>query len=335
MREYTHMRTRRRQLTRRSWAAMVLLTLMSAATAGAAEMTAEPVVLHLHEEVYVHGPDVLLGDIADIVSGGVPKLEEVPITRAASAGNAKRVDAGMVKSRLLHAGFNGEELEIRGARSARAVTLHLEVSREMLVADLRRFIMDNMPWDSSEAVVDIDAPLQDIVVPDGDLDIRWSASPTYNYVGNGSFRGEVRVDGEVQRTVAVRANVLSYAPVVVAAASIPRGQIIRERDLTLEPQPRTERRSGMFEDPAEVVGQVARSTIHPGQVLGQRQVQPRRLVQRNRMVNVETRIGGLVVRTTARAMEHGHEGDLVTCRNPDSKEEFTGVVRADGTVVVE
>ncbi len=295
----------------------------------------EPIVLHLHEEAYVRGPDVLLGDVADIVAGGVPHLEDVPITRAASAGSAKRVDAGLVKTRLLTAGLSDAEFEIRGARSARVTTLHLDVTRDMLTADLREFIRDNMPWDSDEAVVTIDSPVQDIVVPDGDVEIHWSTSPTYGYVGNGSFRGEVLVDGETQRTVVVRANVESYAPVVVAAASISRGQTIRERDLALEPQPRTGRRNGTFEDFSEIVGQVARSTIHQGQVIGERQVQPRRLVQRNRMVNVETRMGGLVVRSTARAMEHGHEGDLITCRNPESKEEFTGVVQADGTVLVE
>jgi len=69
--------------------------------------------------------------------------------------------------------------------------------------------------------------------------------------------------------------------------------------------------------------------------LSPRQIVPPQLVKRNQMVTVETRAGGLLIRSQARAMGNAGVGDVLTCQNPDSKQDFAGTVRKDGIVVVE
>jgi len=150
-----------------------------------------------------------------------------------------------------------------------------------------------------------------------------------------AFRGTLRVDGEVKRTILCKAGIEAFVPVLVAATDIPRGRMIRESDIEIQRRALSTMRYGALTDLDEAVGQLARGTIFPGTVLTNRSVVPRRLVKRYQAVLVETRAGNLLVRGQARAMEDGSAGDLIRLTNPESKAELFGVVREDGIVVVQ
>lgn len=321
------------------WSALILAVLSTAWPAPAMEAPQETtpllIVLELREEAYVRGPEVRLGDVARVREGDIPRIEELELTSAPRPGSSSRVDAGLVASRLRQVGFEPGEFHVEGARYARVTTLHLDVDRRVLAEDLRTFILAEMPWDPAHTTVDVDEPHQDYTVPEGQVEIAWQANPQYRYIGRGVFRGEIRVDGETVHTVTFRANVEHYAPVVIATGDISRGSLVSEGDLDVERYPRSSLRSGVFEDPGELVGKVARTSIHAGQVIGSRQVEARQVVRRNQLVTVETRVGALVVRSQARAQEHGRAGDAIILVNPDSREEFIGRVQADGAIVVE
>jgi len=121
----------------------------------------------------------------------------------------------------------------------------------------------------------------------------------------------------------------------VAAADIPRGTLIKSNHLTTEKRANSELRGLPCRDEAEVVGKVARSTIFPGQVVEQRKLMARKVIERNQIVIALFSSGGLSVQIQGRATTDGCEGDLITCENEGSKEEFVGVVQADGTVLVQ
>jgi flagella basal body P-ring formation protein FlgA len=292
-------------------------------------------VVNLREEVYVKGPKVFLGDIAEVQGEAAEEMEELEILPAASPGSVKRIHSSMLRSRLVSSGYEAEEFEIKGAESVNATTLCIELSREMLVDDLRRFVVSEMPWGAENATVDIDAPREGMTLPEGDLTLEWSATPLYRYLGRGTIRGEAVVDGEVRDVVYCKVDVQAYGDVVVASGDIPRGSIISKSDLALEKRALSDMRNGYYEAPEELVGMVARSTIFPDTVLTSRHVMPRRIVKRNQIVMVEVRVGTLLVRDRARAMSNAAAGDIIICRRMNSKEEFQGVVRKDGVVVVQ
>jgi len=288
----------------------------------------------LKTEAYVKGPALTLGDVAEIKGEHAESLAEIELGSAALPGSSKRIDAALVESRIQSAGIASGEVAFQGPGSVVAKTLHAEITSDMLATDLRTFIEGEMPWAPDEASIDVAVPNQDLVVPDGAVEIRWWPNPLYRWVGPGVFRGEIQVDGEVKRTVLVRAQVEAYTDVLVAATDIPRGSLISPSDVQLETRAMSQMKGSVLRSANDAVGQVARSTIFPGQAIASRQLMPRQLVKRNQSVTVEARAGGLVVRSQARALMNGSEGDLVTCMNLDSREEFQGVVRADGVVVV-
>lgn len=288
----------------------------------------------LRSEAFVTGPSVRLGDIAEIRGENAAALAQIEIMPAASPGSVKRLSAGIVSSRLHAEGF-GPDVRVEGASSVTATTAHLEVTRGMLAEDLRAYILREMPWDIDAAMVDIVPPAGDFRVPDGNVTIEWTADPQYRYLGQGSFRGEIRVDGRVEQALYAKANVAAYADVVVAIQPISRGDRISPANVRLEKRELSALKEGAYFDLRDVMGMVAKSTIQPGQPLSDRRLALPVLVKRNQYVPVETRVGALVVRGQARALQDGAAGDFINCENTGSKQQFTGVVRADGVVEVQ
>ena len=309
--------------------ALAALSLASAATADEGEKVL------LRGEAFVKGPAILLGEVAEIEGTRAAELAMIEVGRAARPGSFLRVNAALILARLKDAGIATDDVHIEGARAVRARTMSLEVSRETIAEDLARFIELEMPWDPADTIVDVQSPHQDLIVQDGQLEIRWRPNPQYRYLGPGSFRGELVVDGQVRKTLICKATIESYRDVVVVVNDVPRGRPLAPADLAVEKRAVSSIRGGVFSDPADLRGYVARSTLFPGQVVSRRKVEPRRLFRRNQTVMVEARSGSLLVRNRARALMDGRAGEIVTCVNPGSKAKFQGRVRADGVVVVE
>ncbi|HNR30952.1 MAG TPA: flagellar basal body P-ring formation chaperone FlgA [Candidatus Hydrogenedentes bacterium] len=303
-----------------------------AAVLVAAGVAADTLVLK--DEAYVRGPNVLLGEVAQIEGELAPVLANVDLGLAALPGDSKRLHAALVEARIRNAGIDVDSLEVGGASSVRATTLYLEITREMVVGSLREFIETEMPWDPADTLIDIVPAALDFRVPDGEVIFDWRPNPQYGYLGPGVFRGEVIVDGQTQKRFTLKANVESYGDVLVAAADIPRGAPISASQVEVRKRSLAKVESGAFRDPADLAGYVARTTIFPGQEITKRNVQPRILVKRNQLVAVEMQSGGLRLQTQARALTAGAAGDVILCANLNSRAEFQGIVRADGVVVV-
>ena len=293
---------------------------------------AESVVIK--EEAYVKGPKILLSDIASLPGDKAAEWGSLEVTAAPAPGVEKNVSASLVEARLREAGVNVQELSFEGSRTVKTTTMALDVTKEMLTESLRAFILAQMPWDPQDAEIDIPPPLSDLVVPDGELSILWSASPQYRYIGPGAFRATVEVDRKSQQTLVLRAEVHPYAEVLVTATDIARGKLLTEKDLELRKIALTDAPSGVILDPSAIVGQLARRTIFAGTVLTSRDVEQRIVVQRNQIVPVEMYSGAVHVSTQARALGDARTGDTVVCANLNSKEQFQGVARGDGVVEV-
>ncbi len=286
------------------------------------------------DEVYVKGPHVLLGDLADIKGDQAEALAAVEVVTAAIPGKTKRVDASLVIFRMRGAGFDTAELDVQGSRRISATTLHLEITPAMLVEDLRNYLSVKMPWELDDTIIQVTPPGQVFNVPDGSIDIQWKSNPRYRYLGSGAFSGEVLVDGRVVKSFYARADIKTYADVVVVAGSVRRGESFSALNVRLEKMELSALDEGAFFAIDDLKDYVARSTLSPGQLITHRKVVAPRLVKRMQLVTVETRIGALAIRSRARARSDASAGEAVECEALDSKERFLGVVRKDGVVVV-
>lgn len=288
----------------------------------------------LRAESFVKGPTILLGDIAEIEGERADLLAAIEVGPAAQPATAKRFNMAMLGARLKTAGIDPATVDLKGAANVSVTTLSAEVSRAALVDSLRAYILATMPWQAEDADIDIPQPFDDLVVPDGTVEINWRANPQYRYVGAGGFRGDVLVDGKLERSVMLRANVNAYAEVLIARAEIPRGTVARAESFEKRKELLTGAAQDRIADAGLVQGQIAKKTIFPGQPVRSGDFEAPKVIKRSQLVNVETRAGGLVIQSQAVAMNDARVGDMLLCSNPGSKQEFQGLVRVDGTVVV-
>ena len=287
------------------------------------------------DEVLVKGPKVYLSDLVEVKEPELmERLATIEVSGAAVPGASKQLTASLVEARLEHAGVDLGELDPDRPSQIRATTLSIELTPEAMAASLREHIELEMPWDPEVTEIDVPMPRQNLMTPEGEMTIEWRASPQYKFVGPANFRGNILIDGALYRTVVLRASIDTYQEIVVAAADIPRGRPVSASQLVMQTVSLATAPEGAVTDMSEVEGLVARKTIFPGQPVTTRVVELRRLIKRNQMVPVELSSSAIKIQHQAKAMMDGKEGDVIVCANPVTKEEFQGVVRADGVVEV-
>jgi flagella basal body P-ring formation protein FlgA len=82
------------------------------------------------------------------------------------------------------------------------------------------------------------------------------------------------------------------------------------------------------------IGQEAKSQIYPGRPVLSADVGAAAVIQRNQVVPLVFRKGGLAILTEARALGRAAPGELVEVLNLASRSKITGRVGPDGTVYV-
>src|SRR5262249_22109985 len=127
-------------------------------------------------------------------------------------------------------------------------------------------------------------------------------------------------DGPV--TVLLSVQVTAPPMVVVAAQPIARGAIVRSTDVRLMAGIPTEGNVQVFRSLDEVLGKEATRAIVEGQMLDDQSLRRPVLVSRTDIVTVYARSAGLRVRTTARSLDAGGEGDLVRVETLSDRKSF-------------
>ena len=159
----------------------MLFVVLTAAFCAAAEDR-----VSLRDEVFVKGPKVVLGDIADVRGDNAAYLSSFELGQAASPGNSTVVNVALVKSKLNAAGII--DVTVDGSPRVTARTMYLDITKGMISDALREFIEIEMPWQLDATTIEIAPPAQGFVVPDGNVEFRFRRNPQYAFIGAGLFR---------------------------------------------------------------------------------------------------------------------------------------------------
>lgn len=136
------------------------------------------------------------------------------------------------------------------------------------------------------------------------------------------------------RRLIICLTVLLAGPVMaeslIAARAIVGSSIVGEADI------RFARRTieGALSDPASVVGREARVTIYAGRPIRAGDLRAPALIERNDIVRLRYRSGGLVIEADGRALGRGAAGDRIAVMNLTSRTTLSGLVRKNGYVEV-
>lgn len=122
--------------------------------------------------------------------------------------------------------------------------------------------------------------------------------------------------------------------VVIASERIGRKDVLGAHCVRVEQRWMRPGSDSLVRDVREIEGWVAKTRIDAGDVLRFDLVERPICVERGELVDVISIVGGIEVRTRARAQDDAREGDLVELQRDGSRNAFTGVVQRRGLVLV-
>lgn len=117
---------------------------------------------------------------------------------------------------------------------------------------------------------------------------------------------------------------------VVATRTIPAQSVIGPDDVTLVDAAL----HGALGDVSLAMGKEARVAIYAGKPVRPSDLGPPTLVQRNQLVPLIYRSGGLAITTEGRALARGSEGEVIRIMNLGSRTTVSGRIGPDGAVYV-
>lgn len=144
----------------------------------------------------------------------------------------------------------------------------------------------------------------------------------------------VRLTTGEERVLRLAGYAKTLVEVLVPARHIAAGEQLHPE--LLEPLILVERqlRADTLIDPASLIGVEARRRLMAGRPIRQGDVRSPRLVRRGDAVELVYEAPGLALVATARALEDGGQGSLVTVANLDSGQRIAGIVSGPGRVTV-
>jgi flagella basal body P-ring formation protein FlgA len=121
-----------------------------------------------------------------------------------------------------------------------------------------------------------------------------------------------------------------WAETLVASRTIRALSIIGPEDVAVV----AETTPGALQSPAQALGQEAKAVLYAGRPIRPGDIGPPAVIERNQIVAIHYRTGGLVIGAEGRALGRAGVGEWLRVMNLDSRTTISGRVTADGTIDV-
>jgi len=123
---------------------------------------------------------------------------------------------------------------------------------------------------------------------------------------------------------------IAFADTLIATRTVRAHTVLTQADVTLV----RNSSPSVLTDINNVVGLETRVTLYEGRPINSRDIGPAVIVQRNQVVTLMYRRGGLTISAEARSLGRAGVGESIRIMNLASRQTVTGIVSQDGTVFV-
>jgi flagella basal body P-ring formation protein FlgA len=289
---------------------------------------AAEIAIFLRPEAEVRGPDIRLGEVAEIAcaeTGLQRRLEGLVIGKAPLPGRSRNISADYVRLRLRQLDIEVDRMVLGGAERIEVSMPAVTVSEEQIRQIVTDFVKTGGIWGDAEVnVVELTISADRVLPP---RHMRSLATVPLSIVFD--------VDGRFQKTIRATARIAALAPVVVAARPIGRLKPITSDDLKMEKMNLAELPAGTITEADDIIGKRARRNIDAGNILRPDLIEMPPLVKRGDMVVIVAESEGFKVTATGEAKSDGLRGEQVKVVNLDSNKRFTARVVDKKTVRVD
>ncbi len=298
---------------------------------------AEGVLLQLPEKATVVGPQISLGEIAEVVTRNgatADRLRRLTLGRAAPAGLTVKMTLGYLKIALRREGYSLGDFAFGGAQTVEVLTQSQSFDPAGLSPQVKDFIVTQ----TGERPEDVDVKMEPwekkVLLPAGNVTAHFRPSLTGDYEGTVFLTTELQVDGRLVRVLPVRADVEIYHPAVTAVKAVGKGEKFTNDNVQLVRVPSSQITNGCFRKLDYVLGRSAAMPLPPGRVLRVSDLFDPPVIEHGQVVQGVVDRGNIELMVEVRALEDGKAGDTIQVENTDSHTVLRGKVLDEKTVLI-
>ncbi|HUW34843.1 MAG TPA: flagellar basal body P-ring formation chaperone FlgA [Planctomycetota bacterium] len=316
----------------RKWFATLLILLLFAPAA----FGAEPVTIAFKESAEVPGPNVSLGQVAELTGPEAAKLAGLDLGPVPWPGTKRLIDATMVKIKLYREGWDLTNVEFAG-EGCIVSTQTITVTGSEMVEAAQAFLEARIPWPAEDVQIEVESQPDDQLVAAGTAAPVLEASLTGDIPAGGKVR--VIVTGSSGGTAlfrtAVGFHVRAFQNIVVARRNISQGEPFTDENVIERRLDVTAMSPGnLVPDKSALAGKKAARSIRTGIPIARQMVVIPPVIKRGSIVQIIYQTPFLSLSASGVAQEDGVPGKMIRLRNVDSGREVIGEVLPSGQVRV-
>jgi flagella basal body P-ring formation protein FlgA len=294
--------------------------------------------IRLSDNATVVGPQISLGEIAEITGSNGATIERVRrliIGRAAPAGERIKIAQGYIKIVLRREGYSLDDFTFAGVDTTEVLTQSQDFSPSDLLPDARSFIVKEIKESPENIEVKLDSPNKKMLLPAGKISANFRPSFSGKYEGPILLTAELNVDGHFIRPLPLRLTVDIYHPAVVTIKRVEKGDRFTAENIALVREPSSKIMRGCFKELNYVLGRTASMPLIPDSVVRVNEIFDPPVVLRGKTVQAIVRFGNVELTVDARAIEDGKAGDIIRVENSESHKILRAKVLDEKTVLVQ
>ncbi len=256
--------------------------------------------------------------ISDIIKGELPEgMSDFTLGEAPAPGDNDFYNRARVMMLARQAGeatpeFLGREIRTEVRRPSR------KLERQELMEPVKNVLQERISLDG-DGEVEIEHLPRSIEILPGDYQLRLDRSNPYHDIHT-SNRHTIIVEqeGNVTKTVNVRARVADFAEVVVTSERIKGGEKITEENVELKQKEVRRSRGDVVLDIEEARGLELSRSLTEGTILRGSHLERPSLVERRSTVTIRYKINGLTLSARGTAESDGYRGEKIVVKNDSS-----------------
>ena len=316
-------------------AVVVILFAGLLSNAGGVENRAD-LSLILRETAVVSGPEIRLGDLADLPaavddkSAGLAGLSLGPSPMPGETRIVTRTEVGRI---LEAADLPG--VTVAGAPSVRISRSSRSLTQSEVAQVLKSQIASVTAWEPDEIEVRSIRNLKDVLVPEGNTALRFILKSPPSSFRNLLLPLEVSVGGRSARTVWIMADVRINATVMQAARMLPFGTALTGDDIRPARIEITDPRAACVRKAEAATGKVLRRSIRIGELITEDALSDPLVVRSGDTVRLRLEQQNIRLVILARAEQDGRMGQSIRVRNLEFARVMKALVVGPGEVLIQ
>lgn len=291
----------------------------------------------VRESASVAGPEILLGDIAEIhCADGARRqaLASLKLGNAAAPGGRRVFSRDLFQVRL-HAAGESDPATVWSIPSLVTVETRAQrITGEALVREAEAFLRRELQAAGGDYTVERLYVPGDLAAPEGAVTYKVVLPYGVKYNAPTNATLWTYVDGQLWKKTMLRFRVHVYEAVVVTARGLTAKHLLQAEDLLLQKLDVSDLAPGYLTEIERAVGLEIKRTAGKGAVVTRSMLEKPVLIERLAQVFIVSRRSGVEIRTEGQALQDGREGELIRVKNLRSNRVVTGRVADAETVEV-